>query len=107
MGMSAEEFWHGDPRLAASYREAERIRRDNRSLAEWREGAYVYRAVVAALSDKEEARYPSEPMFQAGGGDGPARERAERARMENMLSRFEARAAGINAKLAGGAGEGD
>ena len=104
MGMSAEEFWHGEPRLAASYREAERIRRDNRSLAEWREGVYVYRAVVAALSGKEEARYPQEPLFAPG---GQASEEREKARMDDMLARFEARAAGINAKLAQGAGEGE
>ena len=47
-GMSAEEYWHGEPRLTRYYMAAEeRRRRDQDSLA-WSMGAYVYEALLRA-----------------------------------------------------------
>lgn len=45
MGMSAEEYWDGEPWLARSYREAYRIRMENQNrIADrdaWRMGEYI------------------------------------------------------------------
>lgn len=96
--MSAEEFWHGEPRLAVSYREAEKLKREIRYMAEWRAGYYVYRAVAANLN--KEAEYPSEPLFSNMLDDELVREEKEKAEMEKMMAMFTARAASINKKLA-------
>jgi hypothetical protein len=102
--MTAEEFWHGDPRLAPAYREAYRIRFDNRRWAEWRVGAYVREALLAAspafreLSKGIDHAYPELPF----GGETPE-EREERKRREQMelnIQRFREMAAKANQKLA-------
>lgn len=98
LGMSAEEFWHGDHRLAAAYREAGKLRRERGLFAEWRAGVYVALAMAAAWS--KDAEYPELPLFLAE--DSPAREAAERARMEANVARMEARMAAINARFGGG-----
>ena len=67
--MSADEFWHGNPRLAEAYREAEEIRRDNRDLSQWLEGRYVYEALLAAspafreISKGINHPYPAKPLL--------------------------------------------
>ena len=52
MGMSAEEYWDGEPWLVKSYREAYRIRMDNADrIADrdaWRMGHYIMAALAAA-----------------------------------------------------------
>ncbi len=103
--MSAEEFWHGEPQLAVSYREAEKLKREMRYVAEWRAGYYVYRAVAANLS--KDSEYPSEPLFSAVLDDEQAKEQKEKATMEKMMTMFTARAASINKKLAEQGGQGE
>lgn len=67
--MSAEEFWHGDPRLAVAYRDAEQIRRDNRDTNQWLQGRYVYEALLAAspafreISKGINHPYPPKPLM--------------------------------------------
>lgn len=67
--MSAEEFWHGDPNLAIAYREAEKIRRDNRDLSQWQQGRYVFEALLAAspafreISKGINHPYPPKPLM--------------------------------------------
>lgn len=95
--MSAEEFWHGDPRLVVAYRQADRLRRESRYIAEWREGLYVGKAVGAVLS--KEAEYPPEPLFSLMRDDDAVREQRERAKMESMLKRFGAMASSANRKM--------
>lgn len=101
--MSAEEFWEGDPRLVVAYRKAERIRRENRYLAEWRAGVYVGKAVGAVLSEK--AKYPDRPIFSVEQDEQTEREGRERARMEEMMRRFAVMAAGVNRRMAAKQGD--
>ena len=96
--MGAEEFWHGDARLARAYREADAMRRERRLFAEWRAGAYVGCAMAAAWS--ADAEYPELPLFLPE--SSPAREAWEQARMEANVARMEARMAAINARFGGG-----
>ena len=97
MGMSAEEFWHGEPQLAASYREAEKIKREIRYASEWRAGIYVYKAIAASLSEDEE--YPPEPLFSTMLDDEQRQEEREKAAMDIAVNRFEAMAAKLNEKI--------
>ncbi|MEC4272963.1 hypothetical protein VJ923_07315 [Adlercreutzia sp. R25] len=106
--MSAEEFWHGDFRLAGAYREADRIRRDNRYAAEWRAGVYMFEALLTAspafreLSGGIDHEYPPEPIFSAmTAAEREAREAAdEERRAEEMIERFKRMALEANARLA-------
>lgn len=103
IGMSADEFWHGDPKLAVAYRKAERIRQENRYLSEWRAGIYVGKAVDAVLSKK--AEYPPEPLFSTMRDDAVRNER-EKTRMESMMQRFGARVTAVNKRIVADAGPG-
>lgn len=98
MGMTADEFWHGEPKLAVAYREAEKIRRERRYAEEWRAGVYVYKAVAACLS--EEVEYPSEPLFSSMLDDEERREKREQAAMERQVAQFGALAASVNERFA-------
>lgn len=105
--MSADEFWHGRPRLAESFREAERIRRENRYWAEWRAGIYVQQALLAAspafreISKGIEHDYPSEPLPMAASAKKvPSEEDRARMRMEENKAAFMAMAQAFNARFA-------
>lgn len=95
IGMTAEEFWHGEPRLARAYREADLMRREREAIAEWRQGAYVLRAIASALSSR--SQYPEEPLFLPVSQDSEAAR--ELARGQSDLVRMEAFAASFNARF--------
>lgn len=48
MGMSSEEFWHGELRLTESYREAYQLKQEIKDYELWRQGMYVYEAILDA-----------------------------------------------------------
>ena len=50
-GMTYDEFWHGDPWMAASYRRAYVERRKAENMRDWMQGAYYYNAVSTALAN--------------------------------------------------------
>lgn len=50
-GMTYNEFWHGDPWLAASYRKAYVERRKAENTRDWLQGAYFYNAITAAMAN--------------------------------------------------------
>lgn len=64
--MSPEEYWHGSPELTAAYREAYKIRKEERNWEMWLQGLYFCHAVNVALSNSLEknskAQYMSEPL---------------------------------------------
>lgn len=103
MGMSAEEFWHGDFRLCEAYRKAARIRQSNTLEAEWRAGVYVFEALVSASNAFREFgkgvdhAYPEKPVFSFYEDDGD--KDGDRRQMEKMKAVVEAYAAGFNARL--------
>lgn len=77
MGMSAEEFWDGEPWLAKAYRKAYRIRLENEEkIADrnaWRIGQYIRFALVSipitvngfAPKGHHLQSYPEKPMTMA------------------------------------------
>ena len=48
IGMSAEQYWNGDPSLARYYRKAEEIRNEKRNKELWLQGIYFYEALCDA-----------------------------------------------------------
>ena len=48
MGMSSEEFWHGELRLAESYRKAYELKQEIKDYELWKQGMYVYEAILDA-----------------------------------------------------------
>lgn len=67
MGMSYEEFWHGDPYLTEYYQAAHKKRLEAQNHMAWLQGLYVYSAVGSivsnALSKKgTKAKYPDKPL---------------------------------------------
>lgn len=51
IGMTADEFWHGEPYMAAIYRKAHEMRNDERNQELWLQGLYIYDAVAVALAN--------------------------------------------------------
>lgn len=48
IGMSASEYWDGDPKLVKAYREAYQIRREAEDYDAWKAGCYIYEALCCA-----------------------------------------------------------
>lgn len=51
IGMTAAQFWYGDPWLAAAYRRANEMRIQRKSEEMWLQGAYIFQAVSVALNN--------------------------------------------------------
>lgn len=82
IGMTADEFWHGDPQLVVAYRLADEKAARRSDWLAWLNGRYVYEAigdnapVLRAFSKATRANdYPKEPYT----------EREERRRREREL----------------------
>ena len=69
IGMSADDFWNGDPTLAKYYRRADEIRKERENERLWLQGMYVYEAIsdlapilhAFAKRGTHAKPYPSEP----------------------------------------------
>lgn len=70
IGMTYDEYWHGDPSLARAYRKAYAMRRDERNWELWMQGMYVYTALLCVApvmraftkGHVEPGKYPDEPF---------------------------------------------
>ena len=45
MGMTYDEFWHGEPSLVKHYRKAYEIKRHERNYELWMQGMYIFEAL--------------------------------------------------------------
>lgn len=71
IGVTYDDFWHGDPAIVRYAIDAERVRQRNQTIADdtmaWNTGRYVLYAVGVvmsqAFSKNSTAKYPSEPMI--------------------------------------------
>lgn len=100
-GMTAAEFWEGDPALAAGYRQADAIRRRRMNEELWLNGVYMAEAISATVgnmfSKGRKNKYPAEPFPITEDEQRERREREEKAKMEKIKAAFTARALQINA----------
>ena len=46
MGMTSDEYWNGDARLCRAYREKRRLEMRLQDEMMWRQGAYIYHALI-------------------------------------------------------------
>jgi hypothetical protein len=51
MGMTWDEFWHGEPAIAAAVREKYKRDREARSQEMWLQGLYIYDAMRTAIGN--------------------------------------------------------
>lgn len=104
MGMTSEEFWHGDLRLCAAYRKAHELKQEAKYQDEWRQGIYLLEALVAAApsyrgkSKGEEHQYPQRPLFSTFDRDAQEKDEAK-SRMERIKSSVETFAVAFNARF--------
>lgn len=67
--MTYEDYWERSPRIVKAYREAERIKIENKNTFEWLQGKYFFDALCVALSNfssglagkTSKANYPDKP----------------------------------------------
>lgn len=60
IGMTWDEYWHGDNILPRVYREKQEIERDRANYFAWLSGIYQSYAIGAAMS--KDNKYPEEPI---------------------------------------------
>ncbi len=67
MGMSYDEYWHGDVWLVEAYREADKLRQERQNEGFWLQGMYVHEAVSVSIgnafrkSGSNPVKYSSKP----------------------------------------------
>ena len=99
MGMTYQQFWHGQAWLAKAYRDAYEMQQKNAEWDRWRQGAYFYDALLrvapvmrASFSKTkvEPGKYPDEP-WPLTAKEAQEREEAKRRRtFEQMLAKMNA-----------------
>ena len=97
MGMSYEEYWQGPAWLARAYREAFEIKRKQEEWARWRQGAYVFSAIMCAapvikpfVKDAKPGHYPDEPWPITETEAMEQEERREKENYERYLAKMNA-----------------
>ena len=64
-GMTAEQFWNGDPYLAVAYRKLHKLKIQQRNEELWLNGLYTLDALSVALNNsfsKRKAKYIEQPF---------------------------------------------
>lgn len=67
MGMTPEQFWHGDPRFYRHYRKAYEKRLSHENYNAWLQGRYIYEAlvdvapIITPFSKGKLGEYPKQP----------------------------------------------
>lgn len=67
MGMSADEYWNGDPYLTVVYLKKQELINEQKNADAWWQGMYVYDAITAVAQSltrkrgQSPAMYPKEP----------------------------------------------
>lgn len=88
-GMTAEQYWDGDPGMVKWYREAQRVRNEQANRDAWLQGLYVYNAICSAhplfnpYAKRAKAKpYPDKPfdLFVPVKTERERREEAERTK---------------------------
>lgn len=108
MGMSYEEFWNGDPRMAEYYRKAEELKTEKRNLELWLQGMYIYEAIIDiapvlhafAKKGAKAKPYPSRPYPITEREHKREEESAERAKAEKAKRFMDAIVASTQKKFA-------
>lgn len=93
--MTPDEYWHGSPELTQAYREAFKIRKEERNYEMWLQGWYIHQAILAGLSHLgEKAKivdYIEEPVqiFPLTEKEKEQKRQEEAEKLEAQLTAFE------------------
>lgn len=93
-GMSRDEYWNGDPKIASAYRKADDIRRHRENAAAWRQGQYFLSALNTALSalfaknSSQIPPYVEEPLPLTEKEAEEQEQRRQQKLQEEMVQRF-------------------
>ena len=104
IGMTADQFWEGDPWLAKAYRRADEIRRRRINEELWLSGMYTADALASTVGNmfsKKKYKYPTEPRPITMIEIEQRKERERQAKAERIKAAFIARALNVNRKLGG------
>lgn len=86
LGMSWDEYWHGDNSLPQAYVAKFEIERDRENISQWRLGQYMMAAIAASLSEKN--KYPEEPFPMSKEQADEQKERVYRRKAEEFKERL-------------------
>lgn len=111
IGMSSAEFWEGDCTLTKSYREAYKLKVNERNRELWLQGLYIYEAlcdvspVLQAFAKRgtKPREYLKEPIALTKEEIEERRIRDEKRRFEELKARISTWAANTNIALANNA----
>ena len=109
IGMTAEQYWDGDPTLPRYYRKADEIRKERRNEELWLQGMYIYEAlcdvspVLHAFAKKgtKPQPYSERPYAITEKQHERVEEEKERERVEKGKRYMEALAASLNKRFEG------
>lgn len=114
LGMSYEQFWHGDPDAFPAYREMNRIRTDRHNEEMWLQGLYIYDALCCASPvfrdftkrGTKPAPYPSAPYPLSRKAKELDEETKERQQYEKNKARMLSIMASVNKRFENSAAKG-
>lgn len=109
IGMSWEQFWHGDVEIARFYRQAHEMRLRERNFEMWMQGRYIYEAIgdmvpvlhAFAKEGTTPVPYPKEPYPLTQREQREREERERREKYERLKARVNQWADDANRKFAG------
>ncbi len=100
IGMTPTEYWDGEPFLAKEYLRAFEITRRHEEETMWRQGLYIYHAILDAspvlhdfVKNPKPLPYLKEPFPVSKKEEEERKERDEAAAYEEMKNRFRAHVA--------------
>ena len=90
-GMSYDEYWYAETWRAVPYREAHRLRIEEKNQQLWMQGLYIYNAVSVALNNafsKQKQKYIQEPIriFPPTEDERKAQIEEDRRKLKEKLS---------------------
>lgn len=102
MGMTYDEFWNQDPKLAKYYRDAYEYKQRQENVMMWYQGQYFASAIMATVGNmfsKQHIDYVSEPFPITERELAEKKALAEQKKMERDKARFMALALKLNANM--------
>ena len=107
IGMSAEEFWHGEAELVIAYRQAHKLRRKEANFNCWLQGRYIYDALLCAspllrtnFTKGKVTAYDYVEQYNLDEEDRAiAEEKKEQKQQQKLFKRMQDKMASINKKF--------
>lgn len=98
MGMTYDEFWHGEAWLVSAYRKAHKERMRVAEWERWRQGAYIYDALLRVApimrafgkGKVEPGEYPDEPYPLSAKEARERQERQDQDKYERYIAKMKA-----------------